>query len=120
MKDDERALFAEAIALYGDQAQVNMLHEEIGELLVALNTLNRSSATGTDREAARDNALEEIEDVRVMLDQMTVLLDSTDEIQLAIRGTKTARLRQRVDNETAKRSRAQALRSPMLLGRRPT
>lgn len=91
MTDTERALFRAALDLWGAEAQVGMLHEEIGELLMVVNKVCRESP-GAAHLALRGNALEEIEDVRIMLDQMIVLLGSTDDHQDKLRDYKIERL----------------------------
>lgn len=92
MTNDDRELFQSALDEWGAEAQVGMLHEEIGELLTVLNKIRRE-LSGASWSALRGNALEEIEDVRIMLDQMVVMFKSPDEHQADLRNHKIGRLR---------------------------
>lgn len=92
MTQEERDTFQSAIDEWGAVAQVGMLHEEMGELMVVLNKMARESP-GASWSALRGNALEEVEDVRIMLDQMVVMLKSDDEHQAYLREGKIERLR---------------------------
>lgn len=58
-----------AIKKWGKQSQLNMFHEEIGELLQAVNKFNRKHDFET-----RDNLLEEIADVEIMLAQLKIII----------------------------------------------
>ena len=118
MTDNERTLYVEAIELWGAEAQVNMLHEEIGELLVAMNKLWREPKNGINRSEWLRSTLEEIEDVRIMLDQMVVLLNSTDGVQGATRDLKNARLRERLAKERADREKRDAWKTALMGARR--
>lgn len=104
MTNDERKLFSDALAQWGPDAQIGMLHEEMGELMVVLNKLRREPR-GASWSALRGNALEEVEDVRVMLDQVVVLLNSNNEHQGEIRAGKLARLRELIEMDRAYRKR---------------
>lgn len=57
-----------AIDTYGSLNQIDMLHEEIGELLQAINKDKRKRTLAT-----RDNVLEEIADVEIMLEQLKIM-----------------------------------------------
>lgn len=78
MTENEQRLFQELINEYGVDAQVGMLYEECGELFAVLNKMNREDS-GASRSALRGNVLAEIEDVRIRLDQLIMILKSTDE-----------------------------------------
>jgi len=95
MTNDERETFKRALDRWGTEAQVNMLHEEIGELLVALNKLWRTNGA-EERGACRVHVVEEIEDVRIMLDQMLILMGATEHQADVERLTKVQRLRHRL------------------------
>jgi hypothetical protein len=95
MTPEERETFVDAIRTWGPQAQVNMLHEEIGELMVALNKLAREKPGG-GREMLSGRVTEEVEDVRIMLDQVLVIVEATDAEVRNWRDTKVERLRYRL------------------------
>lgn len=61
-------LYRRAIAAWGTAAQMDMLYEEVGELLTAIGHLKRGRASVED-------VAGEIADVRIMLEQLTVILD---------------------------------------------
>ncbi|MCK9358066.1 MAG: hypothetical protein M0R22_13125 [Dehalococcoidia bacterium] len=94
MTKEERDTFQTALDEWGPEAQVGMLHEEMGELMTVLNKLRRESYPGASWSALRGNALEEIEDVRIMLDQMAVMLKSDEAHQGELRQGKMQRLRE--------------------------
>ena len=95
MTNDERETFKRALDRWGTEAQVNMLHEEIGELLVALNKLWRTNGA-EERGTCRVHVVEEIEDVRIMLDQMLILIGVTEKEAENQRRAKVQRLRTRL------------------------
>lgn len=63
---------------YGYENQKGMLMEEMGELMQAVNKYDRACAEGDlyGKEYARWKIVQEIADVRIMLDQMTYLLNA--------------------------------------------
>ena len=88
----ERAVIIwRAVKTYGNIAQIGMLHEEMGELMVAINKYKRAGYT----DEAVAHVREEIADVQIMLDQMRILFGPTEEIEQA----KLLRLRERLDGE---------------------
>ena len=80
-----------AIETYGTEAQIGMLHEEMGELMVAINKCERAGYTAE----AVAHVCEEIADVQIMLDQMRIIFGPTEDIEHA----KLLRLRERLDAE---------------------
>lgn len=83
------ALYRRAIAAWGTAAQLDMLHEEVGELLTAIGHLKRGRATVAD-------VAGEIADVRIMLEQLTVILDCAAVVDERI-DYKLGRLEDRVE-----------------------
>lgn len=72
MTPHERSrLYRAALAKYGKVAQIDMLHEEIGELLSAIGHYRRGRDTASD-------VLSEIADVRIMLEQLTEIIGYTE------------------------------------------
>lgn len=67
-----RALLEHAIRLYGEPAQMDMAVEEMAELTKAISS------------TALENAVEEMADVQIMLDQLRIIFHrSTEEIEEA-------------------------------------
>ena len=87
--DENRELYRAALDTFGEEAQVKMLFEEIGELMAAICQYSR----GRDKRA---HVAEEIADVRIMIDQMTVLFDCENEMERQ-RSYKLRRLEQRIE-----------------------
>ena len=74
---------------YGCMAQARQTMEECAELIQALNKYMRALGSGEpamkdgkriEPETARDNVVEEIADVTIMLEQLTHLLDCKTEL----------------------------------------
>ena len=64
-------IYAKAIAVYGHQAQMNMVTEECAELIHVLNKYRRGIASAYDVHA-------EIVDVEIMLGQLKLMLPLND------------------------------------------
>lgn len=87
MKVDE----GEILAHYGFEAQVQQLKEELIELFDA--------ATGyIEKTDTKEHFLEEIADVRVMCDQMTIHFNAGDKVE-GIMKSKVQRQKRRIANE---------------------
>ena len=87
-------VYANAILEFGVEGQIDMLHEEVGELLSALNKYKRGRC-GTDE------VITEIADVQILLGQMALIFgeeEVRDEFE-----RKLIRLQQRIDERRAKR-----------------
>lgn len=104
--DELIKLYTEAIAKWGGQAQLNMLYEEIGELLVELGSLLVKINKYNRNKAELEDILEEVVDTEIMLEQLTLILALTSEesdvdtmldIKDKIRIKKIARLKSRLD-----------------------
>ena len=63
----------DAILLWGKPAQIGQLHEEIGELLQALNKVNRAK-DAQQAEQAYINLIDEYVDLEIMLEQLFRML----------------------------------------------
>lgn len=78
-----RALLEHAIRLYGEPAQMDMAIEEMAELTKAICKVKRASCAA-EAAAALENAVEEMADVQIMLDQLRIIFHrSTEEIEEA-------------------------------------
>lgn len=71
---------------YGFTAQANQTMEECAELIQALNKYIRSLGLGQTyipkfTEEPRDNVIEEIADVHIMLEQLKYLMDCDEAVQ---------------------------------------
>lgn len=78
-----------AIENYGAKNQINQLYEEMAELIIAINKYNRGIITD------KRNIAEEIADVKIMLAQMELVFDCTDEVNKA-KDSKLKRLAERL------------------------
>ena len=88
-----RALLEYAIRLYGEPAQMDMAVEEMAELTKAICKVKRASCAA-EAAAALENAVEEMADVQIMLDQLRIIFHrSTKEAEEA----KLERLKNRLD-----------------------
>jgi len=70
-KENRIELYRKAISKWGEDAQVNMVYEEIGELLTALARFKRGRSNTFD-------VMTELADVSIMVEQMATLMDYDD------------------------------------------
>lgn len=70
--EERRALLDRAITTYGAPAQMDMAVEEMAELTKALCKVKRVSCAA-EAKAALENAVEEMADVQIMLDQLRII-----------------------------------------------
>lgn len=70
--DDER-IMQQAIETYGVQAQCDVAVEEMAELTKAIMKIRRVADDYGKTQAARENLLEEIADVDIMIDQLKIM-----------------------------------------------
>lgn len=70
--EDKKDLMLLSIKTFGEQSQIDQLHEEIGELMVALNHYKRGRVNLT-------KVIEEIVDVEQCLDTIKTLLQINPE-----------------------------------------
>jgi NTP pyrophosphatase (non-canonical NTP hydrolase) len=68
-KDEEKQILKDAVETFGIEKQLAMLQEECAELIAAVSHYNRG------RCGALDNLIEEIADVSIMLDQISLAFD---------------------------------------------
>lgn len=72
----EQEIYQTALEKFGIEAQIGQLHEEIGELMVAISKAKRYSG---DNEAEKSlselNVLQEIADVEIMLEQIKIVFN---------------------------------------------
>jgi hypothetical protein len=91
--EERRALLDRAITAYGAPAQMDMAVEEMAELTKALCKVKRVSCAA-EAKAVLENAVEEMADVQIMLDQLRIIFHrSTEEVEEA----KLERLKNRLD-----------------------
>ena len=89
MKEIEESLYAEALQIWGLDAQKGMLVEEVGELLQSLNKLNRGDNI--------EKFIEELVDVSIMINQMLMVYDTPNKaICNMIKTEKLLRLAERL------------------------
>jgi NTP pyrophosphatase (non-canonical NTP hydrolase) len=75
--EQDRETFREAVDTWGIEAQGRQVQEECAELIVAVNHWSRGEP------GAIDDVLEELADVRLMLEQLTEYL-GRDDVEAAI------------------------------------
>lgn len=92
--EERRQLLARAIKTYGVESQIEMAIEEMAELTKALCKVRRA-APGTETTAAVVNVIEEMADVRIMLDQLCIIFNRSTESK---EEEKLLRLRSRLDD----------------------
>lgn len=88
-KDEKRMLYLRAIAFLGTKTQISKFQEECLEAALAVARYEE------DRLGARTSLLEEIVDVQIMVEQMSVIFDSL--LLDNLREQKLARLKERLD-----------------------
>ena len=72
MKKQERlSLYKEAIDKWGEEAQVNMLNEECGELITAVAQFKRGRTSHHD-------VMTELADVSIMVEQIAAMMNYDD------------------------------------------
>jgi NTP pyrophosphatase (non-canonical NTP hydrolase) len=64
-------LYQKALSKWGEEAQLNMVYEEVGELLTALSRFKRGRASLYD-------VITELADVSIMVEQMATLMNYED------------------------------------------
>ena len=69
-KEEQKQIEKEAVETYGIDAQMRMLQEECGELIVAVGHYLRG------RNGSLANLCEELADVKIMVEQMEITLDN--------------------------------------------
>ena len=92
---------------YGIDSQIGQLYEEMGELMQVINKLKRSAGIGQPTGARFGECLkgvyEETADVRIVLGQITYLLDGNEEVDRIIQ-EKLDRQIKRIEEEGTCRS----------------
>ena len=70
-KNDRLNLYKEAIEKWGEEAQVNMLNEECGELIAAVAQFKRGRTSHHD-------VMTELADVFIMVEQIATMMNYDD------------------------------------------
>jgi NTP pyrophosphatase (non-canonical NTP hydrolase) len=70
-KNDRLNLYKEAIEKWGEEAQVNMLNEECGELIAAVAQFKRGRTSHHD-------VMTELADVFIMVEQIATMMNYED------------------------------------------
>lgn len=82
-------IYKKAVSIWGAPAQLDMVVEECAELIQAINKFKR------EKKDSRDNLLEEIADVEIMIGQLRFILESDKEIE-QIKEVKMLKIRERL------------------------
>lgn len=110
----KQEILKSAIEAFGVHNQIDMLHEEIGELLQAVNKLKRIGGISVDNRIfnkptkelsvqysiSYNNLCSEVADCRIMLSQLEIMLNK-ETIDIC-EERKLSRLKDRVDNHNKK------------------
>ena len=98
MKAEERKVFTEAIAKYGEEKQMRIAQEECAELIQAISKYIRAQSNPDGRylERAKANLIEEIADVSIMVDQLKLMVKGN---HTEMRAAKIARTAVRMKGE---------------------
>lgn len=92
---EENEILLQAIAAYGENEQSRVAMEELAELIRAINKYHRAK---TDEH--RQNLIEEMADVYIMLHQISIMYDISEEKEIdSVFCEKIARLRERLEAE---------------------
>lgn len=91
-------ILKEAIKKYGTHNQMLKCIEECGELSRAISRIliELSSGDGFTTKESQENLYEELADVSIMIEQMIIMFDCTDEV-IAQQLIKLRRLKERLD-----------------------
>lgn len=90
-------ILARAVKTWGESSQVDIAIEEMAELTKALCKIRRAR-NSADRPTAIINAVEEIVDVQIMLDQLRIIYSrAVDKMEPSIEDAKLQRLIARLD-----------------------
>ena len=87
----EKEILQAAIDTYGKKSQCAMAMEECGELVQAINKVCREFSY-----SRRDNLIEEIADVLIMIEQLKLMFDLSDREISIMRDRKLQRLERRI------------------------
>lgn len=94
----DRDILNQAIVYYGVQAQMSQTIQEMAELIQAITKFQSADYLPHEKQVAvRDNLIEEIADVEIMIDQMKIMFGELDVSQL--REYKLERLLERMNAE---------------------
>ena len=70
------SIYQRAVDVFGEEAQIGQLHEEMGELMQAINKHKRYQTDIT-----RDNIIDEIVDMIIMCEQMKCMFDHDNKFE---------------------------------------
>lgn len=87
-----------AVEKYGER-QLDQCQEELAELIVAISKYKRAVAKRSGEIKAITDVIEEIADVRIMINQVMMLLNISNTEVNNIEITKLNRLEKRMNNE---------------------
>lgn len=92
-----KPIYQDAINRYGEDPQIDMAIEEMSELTKALLKHRRAvkNPAGYDFEKTKQNIIEEIADVQIMIEQLILMFNCDDEVNQIIT-KKTERLDKRL------------------------
>lgn len=99
MNEEQKQLIQKSHLFWGRQSQFDQLHEELGELIVALNHFKRNRCT------LKDVAIE-MADVRLMLNAIQMILGIDDQEYAAIEVGQWAKWKSQLDKSIKREQEA--------------
>ena len=90
------SIYQRAVDVFGEDAQIGQLHEEMGELMQAINKYKRAPTDIT-----RDDVIEETVDLMIMCEQMKCIFDHDNKFK-DVMDYKLWRLGKTIDKEDEK------------------
>lgn len=94
-------VFKQSIEIYGKEAQSRQVMEECAELIQAINKCLRHP----NKEGCKNNLIEEICDVEIMLFQLKEMFDIKDEAVESYKLLKAKREKERLENHGRKQTK---------------
>lgn len=89
-------IYQRAVDTFGEEAQIGQLHEEMGELMQAINKRSRSNEGTSTMSAHQYNVVEELVDLTIMCEQMRCIFDFNTQFD-DMMGYKLSRLEETID-----------------------
>ena len=94
-------VFKQSIEIYGKEAQSRQAMEECAELIQAINKCLRHP----NKEECKNNLIEEICDVEIMLYQLKVMFNVSDDEVFKVKIQKAKREKERLENHGRKQTK---------------
>lgn len=96
MEEYEKKLYIKALKLKGEGSQLDILGEEAAEVIHAASKYKRANEGLYEKSVLRDNLIEELSDLHIMINQILTNFDAEDDFNTIVK-QKLARLDKRLD-----------------------